>query len=87
MIRLTLIALIPVVLTLFTSPLRAAETGDLAGRVLNQTTNRYVNQARVGIKGTALRTFTDEAGAYILSGVPAGPATVVVTFTELAPRE
>ena len=75
------------VLSLLASPLPAAETGSISGRVLNQTTNRYVKQARVSLKGTALQTFTDEAGAYLLSGIPAGPATIVVTFTELAPRE
>ena len=84
------LALIAIVLAVLISPaprLAAAETGSLFGRVLNQTTNRYVNQARVGIKGTALQAFTDEAGGYVLSGIPAGPTTVVVTFTELAPRE
>lgn len=72
---------------LLTATLAAAETGSVGGRVLNQATNRYVNQARVAITGTSLQTFTDEAGSYLLAEVPAGAATVVVTFTDLAPRE
>ncbi|MFM9031930.1 MAG: carboxypeptidase regulatory-like domain-containing protein, partial [Opitutaceae bacterium] len=77
--RFNLPSLFIAVLTLLAPPLAAAETGSVSGRVLNQPTNRYVNQARVSLTGTALQTFTDEAGAYLLNGIPAGPATVVVT--------
>src|SRR5688500_12527163 len=68
--------------------LAAAEgAGTLSGRVFNQATARYVNNARIVIKGTAHQTFTDSTGSYILHGVPAGPITVIASFTNLESRE
>ena len=64
-----------------------AATGTIEGRVQNAGDGHYLNNARVSIKGTNLVTFTDEAGTYRLSGVPAGPATVRVFFTGLAEQE
>ena len=65
----------------------AAVPASITGRVLNQSTDRYVNNARVAVKGTALQTFTDESGAYQLDGVAPGTVTVVVSFTNTAPAE
>ncbi|MEY4816565.1 MAG: hypothetical protein RLZZ162_3638, partial [Verrucomicrobiota bacterium] len=46
-----------------TAPLAAigasAAPATITGRVLNQATARFVNNARVIVKGTALQTFTD----------------------------
>ncbi|MDP3073036.1 MAG: TonB-dependent receptor [Opitutaceae bacterium] len=69
--------------------LRAADPDMAAvtGRVFNQATARYVNNARVVLKGTTRQTFTDQGGAYVLHGVPSGTATLVVYFTNLEPKE
>jgi hypothetical protein len=47
----------------------AVAPASLTGRVLNQSTARFVNNARVVVKGTALQTFTDSAGVYFLDGL------------------
>ena len=65
----------------------APATGSIEGRVQNAGDGRYLNNARVSIKDTNLVTFTDEAGTYRLSGVPAGSATVRVFFTGLEEQE
>ena len=67
------------------APASAQATASLSGRVLNEATARYVNHARVAIKGTAVQTFTDESGAYALDGLAPGTVTVVVSFTNTAP--
>ena len=48
--------------------------------MLNTATGAYLN-ARVTVSGTNLVTFTNEFGEYRLTGVPAGTAQVVVTYT------
>ncbi len=59
----------------------------LTGRVLNQSTARFVNNARVVVKGTAQQTFTDSAGVFFLEGLTPGPVTLVVSFTNLPAKE
>ena len=70
-----------------TAPLVAvgasAAPATITGRVLNQATARLVNNARVIVKGTALQTFTDSAGVFFLDGLPPGPVTLIVSFTNL----
>jgi type II secretory pathway pseudopilin PulG len=61
-----------------------ATAASLTGRVYNQATARYVNNARVAVLGTTLQTFTDETGAYGLDGITPGPVTIVVSFTNTA---
>lgn len=60
-------------------------TGSITGRVFNLVTDRYLNNARVSVPGTAIVTFTNEIGVYRLSRVPAGPAEVLVTYTGMDP--
>ena len=67
--------------------LAADSGGSLSGRVFNQATARYVNNARIVIKGTAQQTFTDSTGSYILHEVPAGTIIVIASFTNLESRE
>ena len=55
--------------------------GSIEGRVLNQSTGTYVNNARVAIEAQRLETFTDEFGAYTFPRVPAGDAIVQVAYT------
>ena len=65
---------------------RAADggvTGSIEGRVLNVTNDTYVEKARIAVVGTSLEAFTDAAGYYRLSRVPAGSATVKTFYTGL----
>lgn len=57
--------------------------GEIAGRVSNVGTGRYLNNARVTIDGTTRETFTNEYGEYRFSDVPAGTVTVRVAYTGL----
>lgn len=62
----------------------AVGTGTIEGRVLNPSTGEYLEFVRVTVEGTSLETFTDSAGQYRLTGVPAGTATVTAFRTGLA---
>ncbi len=63
-----------------------AGTGSIEGRVLNETSGAYLENAQVSVAGTTLVASTNNYGEYRLSGVPAGPAMVRVFFTGLAPQ-
>lgn len=65
---------------------QTAGTGTIQGRVLNITSGSYLNNARVTVEGTSLQTFTDEFGEYMLTGVPAGTASVRAFYTGLEPQ-
>ncbi|MBI5689355.1 MAG: TonB-dependent receptor [Verrucomicrobia bacterium] len=71
------------VLLAFGSALSAQSpaTGRIAGRIFNPATQEYVRNAEISLEGTALSTFSEDAGAYLLSGVPAGEVTLIVTYT------
>ncbi len=71
------------------SPLRAAAaaTGTVGGRVLNEVTGQYLNNARVSVRGTELTAFTDQTGSFRLAGVPAGSAVIEVFYTGLDPQQ
>src|SRR6476660_4333475 len=60
---------------------QSAATGAIAGRVFNAATKEYVRNAEVRVEGTNLVAYTEEAGYYRIVGVPAGQATVAVTYT------
>jgi iron complex outermembrane receptor protein len=66
-------------------PLAAQEagTGVITGRVLHAVTGDALNNAQVSLKGTNRRTATDSGGFYQLTGVPAGTATIEVSFAGL----
>jgi TonB-dependent receptor len=58
----------------------AQSAGSLSGRVTDASTKLALAGARVSVAGTALETYTDQAGAYALNGVPAGLRTVEVSY-------
>ncbi len=60
-------------------------TGLIEGRVLNAASGAYVEGARITVEGTALETFTDDSGRYLLAGVPVGEARVRVFYTGTPP--
>jgi TonB-dependent receptor len=66
---------------------QTAASGTITGRVRNQLTGRYINNAQVSIAGTDRTATTDEYGQYRLFNVPAGTAKVKVFFTGLDPVE
>jgi iron complex outermembrane receptor protein len=59
----------------------AAGTGTITGRVFNTATKEYVRNAEVRVQGTNLAAFSEDAGFYRLVGVPAGEATLTVSYT------
>src|SRR5678816_1675790 len=60
---------------------QSAATGAIAGRVFNASTKEYVRNAEIRVEGTNLVAYTEEAGFYRLVGVPAGQATLAVSYT------
>ncbi len=59
----------------------APATGTIIGRVFNPATGEYVSSAEVRVAGTGLVAVTQSDGSYRLPGVPAGAATLTVTYT------
>lgn len=59
----------------------------ISGRVQNAAIGRYLNNARVAVKGTDIVTFTDEFGEYRLTHVPSGPVVLEVFYTGLDPQQ
>ncbi len=77
-------------LTVALAPIDASAqegSGTVEGRVQNAVTGAALNNARVAVKGTNQVEQTDEAGRYTLSGLPAGPVTLRVTFAGLDDQE
>jgi len=66
---------------------QAGGNGSIEGRVQNVATGTALNNARVAIKGTNRVEETDEAGHYVISGVPAGTTTLRVMFNGLDDQE
>ena len=56
-------------------------TGTVSGRVFNPATGEYVRNAEVRLQGTARMVTTESDGSFTIPNVPAGPATVVVSYT------
>lgn len=81
-IRLMTVLLAAVLLSV---PLRAQSsgTGVLTGRVVNEGTGQYLNNAAVRIEGTNLSTLTASDGTFRISGIEPGTYQVVVSFVDL----
>ena len=58
-----------------------ATTGRIAGRVYNPATGAYVRSAEVRLGGTNRLAITEQDGSFVLDDVPAGAATLVISFT------
>ncbi|WP_414664471.1 TonB-dependent receptor [Horticoccus sp. 23ND18S-11] len=78
-------ALLLLALTVAIAPLSAqpASTGEIRGRVYNGGTNANLESAMVTVAGTDLSALTERDGTFVLSGVPAGTATLRVTYPGL----
>src|SRR3954471_17096758 len=69
-------------LCLFCVGVRAQSgTGSITGRVFNASTKEYVRNAEIRVEGTNLVAYTDEGGFFRVLGVPAGQASVTVSYT------
>jgi iron complex outermembrane receptor protein len=79
--------LLPLVASLASGQTGAGPTGSVTGRVQNEATAQYLNNARVTVKGTNLEAFTDETGTFRLSSVPAGAATIEAFYSGLDPLQ
>ncbi|PAW83464.1 MAG: hypothetical protein B9S27_00275 [Opitutia bacterium Tous-C8FEB] len=84
--------LLPSLLTLLLLPLVAAAgapapAGAVSGRVQHAVTGQYLPNARVTLRGADQVVFTDDAGIYRLTPVPAGEVTLEVFYTGLDPQE
>ena len=60
-----------------------AAGGSIGGQVSNAATRSFLQGAVVELAGTGLTAITDREGRYQFSDVPAGPMTVVVSFSGL----
>ena len=60
---------------------QAPATGRVTGRVSNPATREYVRNAEVAVEGTNIVAFSGDDGSYTLPNLPAGEATVTVTYT------
>ena len=56
-------------------------TGSIQGRIYNPATKLYVSNAEVRVEGTNLVTASEDDGSYRIPNVPAGPATVSISYT------
>lgn len=63
-----------------------AAMGGIEGRVQSAATGNYLSNARVRVAGTTREVFTNSFGEYRLPDLPAGPATLEVVFTGMAPQ-
>ena len=62
-------------------------TGSISGRVHNEATGQYLNNARITIKGTGLSTLTDDTGTFRIAGVPSGATTLEAFYSGLDPLQ
>lgn len=63
---------------------RARGVGTLSGRVTDATTAAFLTGATVAILDSDLAATVEHDGSYRISGLPAGPATAVVTYVGYA---
>jgi iron complex outermembrane recepter protein len=68
---------------LSTAALWAQATGTVTGRVLNAATGQYLRNATIQVKNSDLTTVSEPGGEFILSGVPAGPVELTVSYLGL----
>lgn len=66
---------------------QAAAPGVIEGRVFNESSGSYLQNARVTIDGSTREVFTDQFGFFRFSDVPAGSARLKVFYTGLPTQE
>ncbi|HEX9216423.1 MAG TPA: TonB-dependent receptor [Gemmatimonadales bacterium] len=58
----------------------AAQQGEVIGRVTDKTSGQALATAQVSVVGTTIRALTGQDGRYRMVNVPAGPATLRVSY-------
>jgi iron complex outermembrane receptor protein len=81
------LALAAMAVATLTGSMGAQPTGTIEGRVQNEITGRYLNNAQVVVKGTRQVALTDDFGVFRLTDVPAGPAVLEFLYTGLDPQQ
>jgi iron complex outermembrane recepter protein len=71
--------------TVLTIQAQPAATGTVQGRVYNPASKEYVRNVEVRLEGTNQITYTENDGSFQFSDVPAGPASISVTYTGYKP--
>lgn len=66
---------------------QAPATGAVTGRIQNNVSGAYLNNARVSVVGTGREMLTNNAGEYRLDGLPAGEVTLDVFYTGMEPQQ
>src|SRR5688572_1475281 len=69
------------------SPVTAQKsgTGSITGRVYNPVSKEFVRDAEVRLEGTNQIDYTENDGSFQFSNVPAGAATLTITYTGYNP--
>ena len=62
-------------------------TAALTGRIQNEITGQYLNNARVTLKTTGATTFTDDTGTFRFTGLPSGSVTLEAFYSGLDPLQ
>ena len=75
-----LLRVTPVLLLALWARPAAAQQGEVTGRVTDKATGQPLATAQVSIVGTTIRAITGQDGRYRVVNVPAGPATVRVSY-------
>lgn len=68
-------------LAVFPASAQNAATGAVVGRIFNPNTGEYVRNAQVRIEETGQTAVSEGGGEFRIAGVPAGRATVMVSYT------
>jgi len=74
------VAALVLLLSALPAAAQSTSTGRVTGRVTDAVTGAPLIGADIVVEGTSLVTATDQSGAFQLVGVPAGDATVVVSY-------
>lgn len=83
-VRLSSLLGLAVALIAFCSPARAKSgTGTISGSVVDASTGKFLEGAEVSVEGTNLHATSAREGVYSISGVPAGPHNLVVSYPGL----
>jgi len=64
-------------------PAQVQVTGNIRGRVFNAASHEYVRNAEIRVLGTQIVAYSEDAGNFTLTGVPAGSATIVANYAGL----
>jgi len=60
-------------------------SASIEGRIYNPASKEYVRNAEVRLEGTNRVTYSENDGSFSFKNVPAGPATIHVTYTGYVP--